>query len=114
LSGSAELLDGFFLSLRKLKSFEKPDQSVFDTAVQSVVSYGGALQTMAGGVAIQRHLQVIEDELTISHHERANQIAILDVETKQEHLDDVELRNVQPFSIRDGNAPPCRRPPKTG
>jgi hypothetical protein len=94
------LLTLFHHSLMELKSLVNPVQSVFDGAVQKVVCYGEALQTMAGGVAIQRHFQVIEDELSILHHKRtrdvANQTATLlpTVETKQEHDHDVKLQSV--------------------
>ena len=105
-----ELLNSFLLSLKALKALQKPKRFTFDQTVRQVVIYGEALQMMAGGVAIQRHFQVVEEELILSHHQRArdiaNQAATLpeeEEETKCEH-DDVELQSVQPFAIRDGNA----------
>lgn len=63
-----ELLSLFRRFLRELKSLNNPVQSDFDRAVRKVVYYGEALQMMAGGIAIQRHFHVIEDELSILHH----------------------------------------------
>lgn len=102
-----ELLILFKASLDALKKLINPDRSSFDDTVREVVIYGEALQLMAGGVAIQRHFQVIENELTISHHKRTRDIAnqtttLPDVETEREH--DIELQSVQPFAIRDGKA----------
>ena len=100
-----ELLEEFFSYLKKLESLKKPNKDVFLNIVRKVVCYGELLQLMAGTVAIQRHFQVIEDELSIFHHKRARELAR---EFKQrdetEPEKDDELESVQPSAIRDGEA----------
>jgi hypothetical protein len=88
-----ELLKLFLKFLEKLDSLDNPIRSEFDVIVRKVACYGEALQMIAGGVAIRRHFQVIEDELSISHHKRARDVAnqTRTLETKREN-DDVEGR----------------------
>ena len=74
-----ELLRKFKRYLGELAGLElkepRPPQSEFDIALRNVGYYGEALQLLAGGVAIQRHLQVIEDKLMDFHHKRARDVA---------------------------------------
>ena len=89
----------------------RPPQSEFNIALWNVVYYGEALQLLAGDVAIQRHLQVIEDKLMDFHHKWARDVAnqattltLPDVEelgeANPENDDDEELQSVQPFANR--------------
>lgn len=110
-----ELLRKFKRYLGELVGLElkepRPPQSEFDIALRNVGYYGEALQLLAGGVAIQRHLQVIEDKLMDFHHKRARDVAnqaatptLPDVEelgeANPENDDDEELQSVQPFANR--------------
>jgi hypothetical protein len=110
-----ELLRKFKRNLGELAKMKLkktgPTQSEFEIALRNVVYYGDALQMLAGGVAIQRHLQVIEDELIDFHHKRARDVAnqaatpmLPDVEelieANPENGDDEELQSVQPFANR--------------
>lgn len=109
-----ELLQKFLRYLNNLGSLDRPVQSNFESVLRFVAVYGEALQMIAGGVAIQRHLQVIEDEITISHHKRAREVAnqaatrtpTPDLETDPDLEIDIELESVQPFAFRDGRALP--------
>jgi hypothetical protein len=104
------VLRHFLLHLRELSLLKKPNRAVFDNAVRKIGCFGEFLQTMAGSVAIQRHLKVIEDELLI-FHSRAREVANQtpsNIETKPENdIElDVELQSVQPFVIHDGKQLP--------
>ena len=107
-----ELLNHFQRTLKSFIELENPDRNVFDNAVWNVCCYGEVLQMMAGGVAIQRHFQVIEEELSLSHFELKCDITkqTRNFEVNEEdgvevnEEDDVELQNLQPFAVRDGKA----------
>ena len=91
----------------------KPDRYLFDNVLRKIGCIGEFLQTMAGSVAIQRHLIVIEDKLTI-HRKRARDVSNQtpsNIETKPENDVelDVELQSVQPFAVHDGKPLPMSK-----
>jgi hypothetical protein len=99
-----ELLTRFHESLNKLKSRQTSSASeeVIMKNLRAILALGMALKIMARGAAIEKHLKVIAHLLQHDEVARRKPKKIIDASEE----DDVELRSVQPFAIRQGQPLP--------